>query len=237
VEQSNTPQLIELGRTRETILRDIPDGPDSCLTCGICSGRCMATGIDGFDTRKIVRMAMLGMEEELVGSRWPWICTMCGRCQYVCPMDIDILGLIRTIRSLRNQDDVPGNLHKGIMAALKTGNNFSIPKDDFIFIMEDVAEEFAEEEGFQDFKFPLDKKGANVLCTVHGKLPFANTDDMKFWWKIFYAAGEDWTVPSENWEGVNWAIYTGNDEAMKTMVGRIVENMEKLEAKNLLLPE
>ena len=32
------------------------------------------------------------------------------------------------------------------MAALKTGNNFSIPKDDFIFVMEDVAEEFAEEE-------------------------------------------------------------------------------------------
>ena len=41
----------------------------------------------------------------------------------------------------------------------------------------------------------------------------------------------------DNWEGVNWALYTGDDEAMRIMVGRIVENMERLEAKNLLFPE
>jgi hypothetical protein len=152
-------------------------------------------------------------------------------------MGVDIVAAIRNVRRLRDREKVPGTLHKGVVAALKTGNNFSIPKDDFIFVMEDVAEEFAEEEGFADFKIPLDKKGANILCTVHGKLPYGQTDDMKFWWKIFYAAKEDWTIPTENWEGVNWGLFTGDDEAMKTMVGRIVENMEKLEAKNLLFPE
>jgi heterodisulfide reductase subunit C len=208
-----------------------------CSTCAACTCSCPATGMDGFDVRKLVRMAVLGMEKELVEARWPWLCTMCGRCDFACPMGIKINELIRNIRSLRSRRDVPGTLHKGVEAALKTGNNFSIPKDDFIFVMEDVAEEFAEEEGLPDFKIPLDKKGANILCTLHGKLPFGNTDDMKFWWKIFYAAGEDWTLPTDNWEGVNWAIYTGDDEAMKTMVGRIVENMERLQAKNLLFPE
>lgn len=210
---------------------------NACLTCGICSGRCPVCGVDGFDPRKVVRMAALGLENKIIEARWPWICTMCGRCDHRCPMGIDVTGLIRSIRSQRDRDKVPGTLHKGVMAALQTGNNFSIPKEDFIFVMEDIGAEFAEEEGFPDFKVPLDKQGANVLCTVHGKLPFANTDDMKFWWKIFHVAGEDWTIPSENWEGVNWGLFTGDDEAMKTMVGRIVENMEKLGAKNLLLPE
>lgn len=214
-----------------------PEWANICFSCGTCASGCPVSGMDNWDSRKIIRAVVLGLEQEVIDARWPWICTMCGRCQYACPQGVELVSLIRQIRGLREKDQVPGTLHKGIMAALKTGNNFSIPKDDFIFVMEDVAEEFAEEEGLPDFKIPLDKKGANILCTVHGKLPYGQTDDMKFWWKIFYAAKEDWTIPTENWEGVNWALYTGDDEAMKTMVGRIVENMEKLEARNLLFPE
>jgi len=228
-------EALDLTKRQESKLT--AEQANVCLTCGTCASGCQATGIDGFDPRKLIRMAVFGLEDELVEARWPWICTMCGRCDYACPMGVKVADLVRHIRSLRDRDKVPGTLHKGVIAALKTGNNFSIPKDDFTFIMEDVAEEFAEEEGLSDFEMPLDKKGANILCTVHGKLPYGQTDDLKHWWKIFYAAKESWTVPSENWEGVNWALYTGDDEAMKTMVGRIVENMEKLEAKNLLFPE
>jgi hypothetical protein len=73
--------------------------------------------------------------------------------------------------------------------------------------------------------------------TINSKEPFGEPDDMKFWWKIFYAAKEDWTVPSENWEGVNWGLFSGDDESMETLVGRIVEHLERLECKTLLLPE
>ncbi len=228
-------EVLSLAKQTESILEF--EQANICYTCASCASSCPVTGIDGFDARKLVRMAVLGLGYELIKSRWPWICTMCGRCEYVCPMGVKLGELIRNIRSLRAREEVPGTLHKGVTAALATGNNFSIPKDDFIFVMEDVAEEFAEEEGLSDFEIPIDKKGANILCTVHGKLPYGQTDDMKFWWKIFYAAQESWTIPSENWEGVNWALYTGDDDAMKIMVGRIVENMEKLEAKNLLFPE
>lgn len=235
--ETATKQVIDLGQPGNGQFKALMSSLNFCLTCGLCASSCPVSGIDSFDPRKVVRLAVLGSQRELIEARWPWICTMCGRCEYICPMGIEITGLIRKIRSLRDRDKAPGTLHKGVMAALKTGNNFSIPKDDFIFVMEDVGVEFAEEEGFPDFKVPLDKKGANILCTVHGKLPFGQTDDMKYWWKIFHVAKEDWTIPAENWEGVNWGLFTGDDEAMRTMVGRIVENMEKLEAKNLLLPE
>lgn len=210
---------------------------DACLTCALCSSVCPVSGVDDFDPRKIVRLVSLGMQEEVVDARWPWICTMCGKCEQVCPMGVEIADVIRGIRSLRDREKVPGILHAGLATALKTGNNLGLPKEDFIFILEDVGEEIAEEQGYESFKVPIDKQGANLLTTIHNKLVNTHTEDLKHWWKIFHAAGESWTVSSENWEGTSWGYFTGDDSAMKVMAGRIVEQMEKLDINTLLWPE
>jgi heterodisulfide reductase subunit C len=210
---------------------------DMCMACGMCASACPAAGIDDFDPRKIVRMLALGQEAELVDSRWPWICTMCGKCENICPMGIDIADAIRQIRALRNRDNVPGHLHQGLTAALETGNNLRLPKEDYLFILEDVGEELAEEEGFEGFTVPVDQKGARVLCTIHNKLVNTHTDDLKHWWKIFHVAGESWTVAGDNWEGTSWGYFTGDDEAMKVMAKRILDQMEELEIDTLLWPE
>lgn len=232
-----TDKIVEVNHPDCSCFGSLPHTRDYCITCGICSSSCPVSGIDGFDPRKIVRMVSFGMREESVGSRWPWICTMCGKCENACPMDIDIPGIIRKIRSMRDRDHVPGILHKGLDTAIQTGNNLGLPQEDFTFILEDVGAEIAEEPGFENFSVPIDKKNANILTTIHNKLVNTHTDDLKHWWKIFYAAGEDWTVPSINWEGTNWGLFTGDDDRMKIMVGRIAENMERLRAKHLLWPE
>jgi heterodisulfide reductase subunit C len=229
--------IIDMDRLDHTRCRTWSFLQDFCVTCGLCSSSCPASGVDKIDPRMLVRMASLGLVEELVDARWPWVCTMCGKCENVCPMQIEIPDLVRKIRSKRDRDKVPGILHKGLEAALETGNNLRLPKEDFIFIIEDVAEELAEEPGFEGFKAPIDKKGANLLTTIHNKLVNTHTEDLKHWWKIFHAAKEDWTVTSENWEGTNWGYFTGDDDAMKVMIGRIVEHMKRLEIKNLLCPE
>lgn len=232
-----TDKIIEVNNLDRGCFMSCQHSQDHCLTCGICSSSCPVSGVDGFDPRKVVRMVSLGMREDIVASRWPWICTMCGKCENVCPMEIDIPGIIRKIRSMRDRDKVPGILHKGLETALQTGNNLGLPQEDFIFILEDVGEEIKEEPGFEDFSVPIDKKDANILTTIHNKLVNTHTDDLKHWWKIFFAAKEDWTVPSINWEGTNWGLFTGDDESMKIMAGRIMENMERLQAKHLLWPE
>ncbi len=209
---------------------------DSCLTCGTCSSACPISGVDGLDPRKIVRMAVFGMDDALIESQWPWKCTMCGKCEEACPANIQITALMRKIRGSRDRDKVPGPIHKGVAMCLERGNNLGIPKDDFLFLCEDLGEELAEEE-CPGFKTPIDVHGARVMITVNSKEPFGEPDDMKWWWKIFYAAGESWTIPSENWEGVNWGLFSGDDESMKTVVGRIVDNMRRLNCKVLLLPE
>jgi heterodisulfide reductase subunit C len=218
-------------------LRPVGSSPDMCMGCGTCSAGCPLTGMDGFDPRKIVRMVLLGREEELIQSHLPWICTMCGKCEHACPMGVNIVNMIRTIRGMVERDKVPGMIHKGVELCLSTGNNLGLPAEDFVFIIEDVAGEMAEEPGFEDFKVPMDKKGANLLHTLHNKLVNTQNEDLVHWWKIFHAAKEDFTIPSENWEGVNWGLFSGDDPAMKVVVGRIVEHMDRLEIKNLMYPE
>lgn len=179
----------------------------------------------------------MGRDQELIDSKLPWLCTMCGKCEHACPMGISIAGLIRTIRGMVERDKVPGMIHKGVDLCLKTGNNLGLPAEDFRFIIEDVAAELAEQPGYSGFMAPLDKKGANLLHTLHNKLVNTQNEDLVHWWKIFHVAGEDFTIPTENWEGVNWGLFSGDDEAMKVSVGRIVKHMERLEIANLMYPE
>jgi L-lactate utilization protein LutB len=41
------------------------------------------------------------MEQEVIDSKWAWVCTLCGRCQYQCPMGIQLLKTFRACRTAR----------------------------------------------------------------------------------------------------------------------------------------
>ncbi len=224
-----------IGRRSERLL-DTSQWGDVCLTCGSCASACPVSGVDGFDPRKAVRMAVLGLDEQLVASQWPWKCTLCGKCEEACPMNVEIVALLHRVRGLRERSRVPGPLHKGVLMCLEKGNNLGIPRNDFVSLLNEVSREL-HDEGCPGFAAPVDVEGANLLVTINSKEPFAEPDDMKYWWKIFHAAGESWTIPSDYWEGVNWGLFTGDDEALKTIVGRLVENMHRLKCRTLLLPE
>lgn len=221
---------------KSELLRPDPQWGDVCLTCGSCASACPLSGVDGIDPRKVIRMVTLGMDKELVASPWPWKCTLCGKCEEACPMNIEIVQLMRRVRSLRDRERAPGPLHKGVRMCLEKGNNMGIPVGDFVELLNDLAEEMRE-EGCPEFRMPIDVEGANMLVTINSIEPFAEPETLKFWWRIFYAAGESWTIPSKHWEGVNWGYFTGDDDSMKAIVGKIVENMERFQCKTLLLPE
>ena len=181
-------EIIDMDKLDHTICRAWGFSQDFCVTCGLCASSCPVSGIDGFDPRMLVRMVSLGLVEDwsTPGGRGYVPCAanakMFAPCRSILP------DLIRKIRSKREREKVPGILHKGLVAALETGNNLRLPKEDFMFIIEDVAEEIAEEPGFEGFKAPIDKKGANILTTIHNKLVNTHTEDLKHWWKIFHAA-------------------------------------------------
>ncbi|MCP4681090.1 MAG: hypothetical protein GY864_02010 [Desulfobacterales bacterium] len=218
-----------------------PELADACFTCGTCAGGCPATGlVPGFDPRKAIRMLAFGLDQEVIDSKWPWVCTLCGRCQFACPMGVQLVKAFRTCRILRERDKVPDPLHRGVIMNLERGNNLGIPRDDFLFLLGDLGVEMEEDEEKQPcpgFYAPVDKEGANLIVTINSKEPFGEPDDMKFWWRIFYAAKEDWTVSSTNWEGVNWGLFSGDDANMKIQCERVLENARRLKVKRILLPE
>lgn len=210
-----------------------------CLTCGTCTNGCPITGtpgMEGWDTRKVLRMLALGMAAEVTESKFPWLCTGCGRCVHGCPMEIDVVGIMGHLKSLRPRNQVPGILHKGVENVLATGNNMAIPKEDYFFLMSDMGRELADIE-CPGFYVPVDRNDAQILFFPNSKEVFSDNDDMIWWWKIFYAARENWTIPSENWEAVDWGLFTGNADATRVLAKRKIDFMKLHHIGCMIMPD
>jgi heterodisulfide reductase subunit C len=87
---------IKLGRQKKSLFIDkimviLPEGGnlDLCLTCETCSSGCPASGPEDMDPQRLLRMAALGLDDEILKSDWVWMCTMCQRCLCACPMSLD----------------------------------------------------------------------------------------------------------------------------------------------------
>lgn len=210
----------------------------NCLVCGACANGCPTTGapaLDGLDARKVMRMLANGLVDEVIDSNFPWLCTGCGRCTSTCPGGLDITSIMAHLKSLRPREDVPGSLHKGMVNNLETGNNLGISKEDYLEGMAELGEELAEE--LPGFHVPVDKHDADILFFPNSKEVYGDFEDQYWWWKIFYAAKENWTVPSENWEAVDWALFTGNDAGNTELARRKIAYMKEFDITSLIMPD
>ncbi len=139
------------------------------------------------------------------------------------------------LKKLRPREDIPGTLHKGMLNNLETGNNMGIPKKDYLEGMAELGQELAEE--CPGFYVPINKHDADILFFPNSKEVYGDYEDQFWWWKIFYAAKENWTVPGDNWEAVDWALFTGNDEANEELARRKVAYMKEFAIKRMIMPD
>jgi heterodisulfide reductase subunit C len=66
----------------------------ACFQCRKCSGGCPLTFAMDLLPHHVIRLALLGQEERVLGSRTIWVCSGCQTCTTRCPNGIDIAGVM-----------------------------------------------------------------------------------------------------------------------------------------------
>jgi heterodisulfide reductase subunit C len=99
-----------------------------CYACGTCSASCPIRAIDEtFNPRRIIRLALLGLKDEVLRSEFIWLCTGCYICQERCPQDVRITELMMAFRNVATAEGYPHPTIAAIAEALaKQGNILEI---------------------------------------------------------------------------------------------------------------
>jgi heterodisulfide reductase subunit C len=242
-----TSQTLALGGTQKSLFKDkvmqlLPDGGNlnACLTCGACAAGCPATGLEGMDPRKLLRMAALGMDEEILRTQWAWYCTMCQRCIYVCPMKIDIPQLVFNLRKSWPRDQRPKGIRESCDMALRsdTCSAMGANEEDWRYVVEDVAEEVRQSQsGFEHLLAPMDKKGATYFLNQNSREPVTEPDEMVPLWKVLHMAGVDWTYGSKGWAAENYCMFMADDQSWEKVVRTKAKAVDDLGCKYWLNTE
>jgi heterodisulfide reductase subunit C len=73
----------------------------NCFLCGTCTAGCPVSSLRSeFNPRKIMRMILLGMKEQVLTSPEIWQCQQCHICVAHCPQDVRFADVLRVIRQL-----------------------------------------------------------------------------------------------------------------------------------------
>ena len=239
---SNPVAAIRLNEIEETPLRDtlVADTRwqadlNYCMSCGKCLSVCPLHGYSEWDPRKVVRLVLLGLEEEVIHSDFIYQCTVCERCSFVCPMGVKVGNIITRARSMRSRDQVPGGSQKTADLHRSAGNNMGITTEDWLETVDWMKEEVQDD--IPDLDVPIDRKDSDYFVTVNSKLPQYYPMELQCIYKVFHAAGVSWTMPSIWWEGTNYAMFSGDLDTWEYTLRQQVQRVEELGIKVMAYTE
>lgn len=72
-----------------------------CYACGTCTASCPVRRFNaGFNPRRILRMVVLGMREQVLKEPFVWLCATCYSCQERCPQGVRITDIMRALKNI-----------------------------------------------------------------------------------------------------------------------------------------
>lgn len=72
-----------------------------CFACGTCTAVCPVFNVnDQYNPRKIIRMILLGLKEEVLKNDFIWLCSGCYSCYELCPRDVKITRLMAAVKNI-----------------------------------------------------------------------------------------------------------------------------------------
>jgi heterodisulfide reductase subunit C len=98
----------------------------ACYQCRKCSSGCPLTFAMDYLPDRVIRLALLGQEEQLLGSRTIWVCSSCETCTTRCPNGIDIAGVMDWLKEealRRGYTSQPGvaRFHQTFLETVRLG--------------------------------------------------------------------------------------------------------------------
>lgn len=94
-----------------------------CFACGLCTAGCPVSEIDPeYNPRRIIRMVLLGMREEVLSSNLIWLCSLCYTCQAHCPQNVNFADVMKALRNMAVRE---GYVHPSFTKRIKDIDTFS----------------------------------------------------------------------------------------------------------------
>lgn len=230
---------------------------ESCIRCGQCAEAChfhVATGDPRYTPiwklepfRRIYRREMgpfawfyraLHLEPKVTAAQleeWQELiydaCTLCGRCTMICPMGIDIAGLVALARhAMFEAGLVPHELWAVAERAEREGSPLgATPK-----VLKERIAWLAEEH---EIDIPLDRERADVLVTLSSIEIMKYPQSIVALAKVLNRLGESWTLSTRGYEATNFGMLSGNTAWQRDMSMKLIEAALACGAKTLILPE
>lgn len=137
VEQKEISQETVLKITPESArfkyeLKKIPGAEKLmlCFQCGTCTADCPVSRYnESYRPRKILRMAQLGIKDQVLKSDVIWLCAACFTCVDHCPQDVEIAGVLRALRNMSVKEGVMPPVFRELASAImQTGYAYRIPE-------------------------------------------------------------------------------------------------------------
>jgi len=238
-----------------------------CVHCGMCDESChyvlafpddhkMTPSYKADQLRKLFKA-----NHDWTGKTFPWwvgadkvpltdddletlkdiafgTCTNCRRCTLSCPMGVDTATLNRIMRGLLSH---VGVMPEGVRVVSKDqwelGNQMGVLKEDYVDTLEWMSEELEEDLGHNEAAIPVEKKGAKVMYCINPREVKYDPRTIKEAALIFWAAGEDWTMPEEGWDNTNFGLFSGDDQLGGVCAKREYEKARELGVDKIVISE
>jgi Fe-S oxidoreductase/CheY-like chemotaxis protein len=258
-------KMVELLAPKLT--RQVVGSLVGCVHCGMCNEAChyvlthpddpkMTPSYKADQLRKIFKRHF-----DWTGRVFPWwvhayppvtdadldelkdiafgTCTNCRRCTFNCPMGVDTATLNRITRGLLTR---VGVMPEGVRVVSKDtweiGNQMGVLQEDYLETLDWVSEELVDQVGGdKQAAIPIDKLDAEVVYTINPREAKYDPRTITNAALIFYAADENWTMPSWGWDQTNFGLFSGDDAMGGASWKHLEEKFKALRGKRLVISE
>jgi Fe-S oxidoreductase len=117
------------------------------------------------------------------------------------------------------------------------GNQMGVLKEDYVETLEWLGEELEMEMNDPTATIPIDKPDCEVVYSINPREVKYDPRTISDAAKIFYAAGENWTMPSESWDMTNFGLFSGDDDLGGSVARRLYEKVNELRGRKLVISE